>query len=84
MDSAKADDLAAAALRFSLDTPPMRVLMRTRSDAASVRFRHKPKRTSLGILADSEVVSGMDYGAVKLDHSLKSARHVIDNEIRQR
>jgi hypothetical protein len=26
----------------------------------------------------------MDYGAVKLDHSLKSARHVIDNEIRQR
>jgi hypothetical protein len=58
--------------------------MRTRSDAASVRFRHKPKRTSLGILADGEVVSGMDYGAVKLDHSLKSARHVIDDEIRQR
>jgi len=26
----------------------------------------------------------MDYGAVKLDHSLKSARHVIHNEIRQR
>jgi hypothetical protein len=26
----------------------------------------------------------MDYSAVKLDHSLKRARHVIHNEIRQR
>jgi hypothetical protein len=26
----------------------------------------------------------MDHRAVKLDHSLKSARHVIHNEIRQR
>ena len=58
--------------------------MRPRSDAASVRFSHEPKGTSLRILADSEVVSGMDYGAVKLDHSLKSARHVIHNEIWQR
>jgi hypothetical protein len=58
--------------------------MRTRSDAASVRFRNKPKRTPLRILPDREVVSGMDYGAVKLDHSLKSARHVIEDEIRQR
>lgn len=58
--------------------------MRPRSDAASLQFSHEPKGTSLRILADSEVVSGMDYGAVKLDHSLKSARHVIHNEIRQR
>lgn len=26
----------------------------------------------------------MDYGAVKLDHSLKSARHVVHHEIGQR
>src|SRR3989337_2477033 len=58
--------------------------MRPRSDAASLQFSHEPKGTSLRILADSEVMSGMDYGAVKLDHSLKSARHVIHNEIRQR
>ncbi len=58
-------------------------LMCTRSHAASM-FSHEPKGTSLRILADSEVVSGMDYGAVKLDDSLKSARHVIHNEIRQR
>jgi hypothetical protein len=49
-----------------------------------MRFSHEPKGTSLRILADSEVVSGMNYGAVKLDDSLKSARHVIHNEIRQR
>jgi hypothetical protein len=49
-----------------------------------VRFCYEPKGTSLRILADSEPVSGMDYGAVKLDHSLKSAPHVIHNEIRQR
>jgi hypothetical protein len=49
-----------------------------------MRFSHEPKGTSLRILADSEVVSGMDYGAVKLDDSLKSARDVIHNEIRQR
>jgi hypothetical protein len=45
---------------------------------------HETKRTPLRILADSEVVSGMDHGAVKLDHSLESARYVIHNEIRQR
>jgi hypothetical protein len=49
-----------------------------------MRFSHEPKRTSLRIFADSEVASGMDYGAVKLDNSLKSARDVINNEIRQR
>ena len=49
-----------------------------------MRFSHEPKGTSLRILADSEVVSGMDYGAVELDHSLKCARHVIHNEIWQR
>ena len=54
------------------------------SGTASVRFSHEPKGTSLRILADSEVVSGMNYGAVKLDDSLKSVRNVIHNEIRQR
>jgi hypothetical protein len=49
-----------------------------------MRFSHEPKGTSLRILADSEVVSGMDYGAVKLDDSLKGARNIIHNEIRQR
>jgi hypothetical protein len=49
-----------------------------------MRFSHEPKGTSLRVLADSEVVSGMDYGAVKLDNSLKSVCHVIHNEIRQR
>jgi hypothetical protein len=49
-----------------------------------VRFSHEPKGSSFRILADREVVSGVDYGAVKLDHSLKTARHVIHNEIRQR
>ena len=58
--------------------------MRPRSDATLVLFSHEPKGTPLRILADSEVVSGMDYGAVKLDHSLKCARHVIHYEIRQR
>jgi hypothetical protein len=49
-----------------------------------MRFSHEPKGTSLRILADSEVITGMDYGAVKLDNSLKSVRHVIHDEIRQR
>jgi hypothetical protein len=49
-----------------------------------MRFSHEPKGTSLRILADSEAVSGMDNGAVKLDDSLKSDRDVIHNEIRQR
>lgn len=47
-------------------------------------FSHEPKGTSLRIFADSKVVSGMDYGAVKLDHSLKRAQHVIHNEVRER
>ena len=59
----------------------MRPRYRTR---ASVRVSHEPEGTSLRILADGEAVSGMDHGAVKLDHSLKSAPHVIHNEIRQR
>jgi hypothetical protein len=59
-------------------------LLRPRSGTASVRFSHEPKGTSLRILADSEVVSGMDYGAVKLANSLKSVRDVIHKEIRQR
>jgi hypothetical protein len=58
--------------------------MSPRSAVASVLFSHEPEGTSFRILADSEVVSGMDYGAFKLDHSLKRARHVIHNEVRQR
>ena len=51
-----------------------------RGSAAS----HKPKGTSLGVLANGQAVSGVDHGAPELHHALKSPRNVTHNEIWKR
>jgi len=70
-----------ATLRIRVMTPWLETAIQKRRPSG---VSHEPKGISFRILADSEVVSGMDYGAVKLDNSLKSVRHVIHNEIWQR